>query len=87
MNKLFDDDEQLTCETEWFGMPEFVQEKNVEYQKIIVRFSCEEDVIKFAELIGQKVYPATQSIWFPLAKSDGVKEIGRDNSRRYINES
>ena len=46
-------------------MPEFIQEKQEPYQKIIVRFECEQDVIDFAEKIGQKITPKTKSIWHP----------------------
>ena len=71
---------------EWQDMPEFIQEKNVEYQAIIVRFNSEEDVNQFAKLINQKLYPTTQSIWFPKLTHIGTKLVGRDNSRRYVDE-
>lgn len=50
---------------EWVNMPTFVQEKDEEYKKIIVRFASQEDVDEFARLIGQKISPKTTSIWHP----------------------
>jgi len=62
------------CEKEWVGMPEFVQEKQIEHQKIIIRFNNSEDVQEFAEKIGQKITPKTKSIWYP--KLDRHKNKG-----------
>lgn len=68
-NNLFEmDDEhkkENNAQEEWQGMPEFVQEKDEPYQKIIVRFESKEDVDEFARLIGQKISPKTTSIWHP----------------------
>lgn len=49
----------------WFDMPEFKQKKNIEYQKITIRFNSKEDVESFARLINQKITPKTKSIWHP----------------------
>ena len=49
----------------WVGMPEFKQDKQEPYAKIIVRFAREDDLIEFSELIGQKLTPRTKSIWHP----------------------
>ena len=46
-------------------MPEFVQEKQEPFSKIIVRFETEEDLNDFAKLIDQKLTPRTKSIWHP----------------------
>jgi predicted lipid-binding transport protein (Tim44 family) len=62
---LFSDYNGGKPETEWQDMPEFVQEAQKAYQKIIIRFDCEQDVKDFAKLIGQNVTPNTSSIWFP----------------------
>ena len=50
---------------EWEGMPEFVQEPQKPFAKIIVRFETEQDLQDFAKLIGQKLTPKTKSIWHP----------------------
>lgn len=51
---------------EWKGMPEFVQEKQEAYAKIIFRFENEEDLQAFAQLIGQKLTKKTKSSWYPF---------------------
>lgn len=58
----------------WIDMPEFIQDKKEEYQKITIRFDCEQDVKDFAILIEQKLTPKTKSIWFP--KLDRYKNKG-----------
>ena len=63
MNDLFDDKEPW--QEEWVGMPEFIQEKQEPFSKIIVRFESEEDLREFAKLIGQNLTPKTKSIWHP----------------------
>lgn len=50
---------------EWVGMPEFVQEKQEPFAKIIFRFETKEDLDEFAEIIGQKLTPNTKSAWHP----------------------
>lgn len=66
---------------EWVGMPEFVQEKQEPYSKIIVRFDNEEDLQEFSTLIGQKLTSKTKSIWHPKLIR------GLNSNKRYVNES
>jgi hypothetical protein len=47
-------------------MPEFVQEKQEPFAKIIVRFDNAEALQDFADKIGQKLTPKTKSIWHPF---------------------
>ncbi len=61
---LFDDDNII--EREWREMPEFIQHKQRPYSKITIRFSSEQDLLDFADLIGQKLTKKTKSIWFPF---------------------
>ena len=58
MADLFDD-------TEWVGMPEFVQEKQEPYKIITVRFETEQDYREFEKIIGQPLTDKTKSIWHP----------------------
>jgi|TARA_R100001530_G_scaffold2201_3_gene3673 hypothetical protein len=51
---------------EWRGMPEFIQEKQEVYAKIIFRFDNEEDLQEFAKIIGQKLTNKTKSAWYPF---------------------
>ncbi len=65
----------------WNDMPEFVQENLEPVQQIIVSFEKDEDVQKFAELIGQKITPNTKSLWFPEV------DRGKPSDFIYTNES
>lgn len=49
----------------WIGMPEFSQEDNPAYKKLIVSFRNKEDYEEFAKLIGQPLTDKTKSIWHP----------------------
>ncbi len=62
---------------QWRGMPEFVQERQREYAKIIVRFKTKEDLEDFARLIGQRLNRKSQCTWHP----DPVKAV----RRKYVN--
>lgn len=66
----------------WFGMPEFIQEKQEPYSKIIFRFENAHDLQAFAELIGQKLTNKTKSSWHPFKPhtKEGPKEV-------YLNEN
>ena len=66
-SKLFDI--AADWEEEWEGMPEFKRTDNAPAQKIVVNFRTHEDVRKFAELIGQRLSPKTDTIWFPTNKT------------------
>lgn len=65
----------------WKNMPEFIQEKQKEYAKIIVRFDNENDLQEFSKLIGQKLTNKTKSIWHPQLIR------GQNSGKRYIDES
>ena len=52
-------------ESEWVGMPEFIQEKQKPYACINLRVANEEDLNKLSELLGQKFTPKTKSAWYP----------------------
>ena len=65
----------------WRGMPEFIQEKQEPFSKIIIRFETENDLKEFAELIGQKLSPKTKSIWHPFKSHWGApKKTYKDES-------
>ena len=51
-------------EEEWLDMPEFEMEDLSSFRKIVVHFRNQEDIDKFAELIGQKITKAP-SLWYP----------------------
>jgi hypothetical protein len=66
---------------EWKDMPEFVQEKQEPYAKIIVRFETKEDLEEFSKLINQKLTQKTKSIWHPELQR------GIHSAKRYVDES
>ena len=74
---MFGDDEHSVWVSEWDGMPEFKQENQESTKKLIVHFETLKDLADFAKLVGQRITPITQSIWFPEA------EIGRFADKRY----
>ena len=69
-----------TQEELWEGMPEFVQEKQEPFVKLIVRFRNGDDLQDFSQLINQSLSPKSTSIWFPqLAR-------GIHSSKKYSDE-
>lgn len=66
---------------EWEGMPEYVQGKQREYAKIIVRFRNEQDLQDFARLIGQKLNRNSQCTWHPELRPD------KSTVKKYVSES
>ena len=65
---------------EWEDMPEFEMEDLSSFRKIVVHFRNQEDIDKFAELIGQKITKAP-SLWYPEWKKR------RYADKRYVDES
>ena len=64
---------------EWKGMPEFEQKDLSAFQSIHIHFKTQEDINKFAELIGQEVTPKTRALWFPKAELIDMKsEVYQD---------
>ena len=79
MKTLFDNYEN-TWQKEWKDMPEFIQEDLTSHRKIIIHFRNDEDVIKFSELIGQKISSKKNSLWYPKM------EVRKIANLRYIND-
>lgn len=73
-------DEHIDQSQEWVDMPEFVQENQKPFSKIIFRFATEEDLNAFSKLIGQKLTPKTKSAWYPEL------ERGKNAAKRWIQE-
>lgn len=73
--KMSDDSVQ---KKEWVGMPEFVQEKQEPYAKIIFRFENAQALEEFSKLIGQPLTQKTKSAWHPQLVR------GINSSKRYV---
>lgn len=56
--------EKFDPNVEWKGMPEYNSEDKAG-RIIAVHFPTDEDVQKFAKMIGQKITPKTRYVWFP----------------------
>lgn len=69
-DKLFDQEEKEDQPDDWESMPEFVNEANDAYRKIIISFENERDVLDFAKLIGQHITDKTKSLWVPAKVKD-----------------
>lgn len=54
---------------EWEDMPEFIADDKSAYRTVYVHFNTEQDVQKFAELLGQNLTEKTKYIWFPEAEN------------------
>jgi len=65
---------------EWVGMPEFSNEDLRPYKQLLVSFANEEDMNKFAELIGQKITQTTKFVWYP--EQDRIDVA----NKRYVDE-
>ncbi len=63
-------DDDHDWEEHWVGMPEYDQENNPPYKKIIMSFRSKEDYEEFAKLIDQKLTNKTKSIWYPKLDKD-----------------
>jgi hypothetical protein len=55
-------------EDHYQGMPEFIQEDQTPFKTIRIHFETQEDVDKFAELVGQQITPKTRHIYYPERK-------------------
>lgn len=49
----------------WKGMPEYENENNPPYKKLIISFRTKEDYDEFAKIIDQNLTEKTKSIWHP----------------------
>ena len=74
---LFEEGEGTLWKKEWQDMPEFIQDDLTPVKSILVHFETLDDMEKFSQVIGQKVFSTTRSIWFPEA------EIGMYQNKRY----
>lgn len=75
---------ELTEQSNWWGMPEFVQHNNEEYHMVEILINTEEDYAHFAKAIGQPLTDKSISIWHPRLKM-GTR--GRNINHRYIGEA
>lgn len=75
-----DSDKEFDWQSEWKGMPEFIQNDMSPYKTVKIHFRNDEDMAEFFELIKQK-QTKRNSYWYPEAKPRQVA------NKRYIDES
>ena len=75
------EDAQHPIWDEWIDMPEFVQEQQDGYAKIIVRVRNKEDLEALAKALNQPLTQKTKAAWFP-ALTRGI-----NSNKRYVDES
>lgn len=56
----------------WVGMPEFKNENNPPYKKLIISFRTKEDYEDFAKVISQNLTEKTKSIWHPKLDKEEI---------------
>ena len=61
--------------SEWREMPEFTQEDQGAYRTIIINFTNDKDVQKFAKLLGQVITDKTRSLQYPAVQQDKVANL------------
>lgn len=54
----------------WRDMPEFENEENKSFKKLIVHFRTKQDYDDFVKLLNQSMTDKTKSIWYPELDKD-----------------
>jgi hypothetical protein len=65
-----DPDDEVEWKKHWVEMPEFKQENNPPYKKLILNFRNKEDYETFGKLVEQNLSEKTKSIWYPKLDRD-----------------
>ncbi len=79
---LFESDETDydNAEHDWRNMPEFVNEKNDAFRKIIISFQDENGVKEFEKLLQQRITDKTKSLWFPPKEKHNTIDMWIDDN-------
>jgi ParB-like chromosome segregation protein Spo0J len=59
---------------EWQGMPEFGQENHMAFRSIVVHFTDQASVDRFAKLVKQELTDRTKYIWYPEQENEVVAD-------------
>lgn len=68
---------QIECESPhqyWLSMPEFEQNKQEPYAKIIIRVNSQKDLDELGRRLDQKFTEKTKSAWFPFKSHWGAEK-------------
>lgn len=78
-DKLFNETEVEPEYDDWQNMPEFVNEKNDAFRKIIISFESQEAVDLFKLKIGQPITSKTKSLWYPPKRKNNTISMWIDD--------
>ncbi|MEK0348049.1 MAG: ParB/Srx family N-terminal domain-containing protein, partial [Nitrosopumilus sp.] len=70
----------VLSEREWQDMPEFFQQKQDGYHRLMLGFETENDMIEFGKLINQNVSLTTRYLWYPAKPKDTLPKNWSDES-------
>lgn len=73
------DMETFDAYKEWEGMPEFDNENQKSFRRIVVHFDDNEAVQDFAKRLGQQITDETRSIWHPKKERAILKDMEYKN--------
>jgi hypothetical protein len=77
MGYVRDDNQvRLFADDDWAGMPEYAQENQTAWKRLVVNFRSQRDYEDFCRLLGQRLTDRSDSVWFPAQapiKFEGVK--------------
>jgi len=68
-------DAPLNPLSEWDGMPEFGQEDQSSWKRLIVHFVCKDHLDEFAKLVGQPLGEKTVAIWYPRLEPKTTSDL------------
>lgn len=70
LDEFLTPDDSKEWEAHWQGMPEFVQNDNPPFKKLIVNFRNQEDYDTFCSKMDQHMTIKTKTIWYPQLDRD-----------------
>jgi len=77
---LFGEEIKSEAQKQWKDMPEFVQEKENIYAKIVIRFDTKAELDLFGTMIGQKLDSRTKSFRFRTVEAIHAAKYKTDHS-------
>lgn len=73
INSLFNTEPDNPAD-HWTGMPDFNQEDQNGFHRMVIHFETAQDLQDFARLVGQKITDKTKYMWFPEHHRDEVAD-------------
>jgi len=70
----------ILSEREWQDMPEFFQQKQNGFHRLMLGFETENDMIEFGKLINQNISLTTRYLWYPAKPKDNLPKDWTDES-------